>query len=276
MLGRLLHDGRAVLGGATPSAPRQIRQSRSNEWELGAGGFGAGALGKTTPSFEGRSAGTGSAVAGTHQPPTLRVDEARAATPFNLGAWIKSKLGFTQRQLKVLLLGLDAAGKSTLLQRLRHGDDAPATSMPTIGHDVERFEHAEAVYTLYDVGGQRQLRGQWERYFALEDLWGSAAERVSGIIFVVDAADASRFGEARQELHKLLSEPRLRGVPLLVLANKMDLPTAHPLPEVEAALGVAERDPRPDGARCAVQGACSLCGDGVVAALEWIAAAAPA
>jgi ADP-ribosylation factor protein 1 len=191
------------------------------------------------------------------------VDAARAATPFNLGAWIKSKLGFTQRQLKVLLLGLDAAGKSTLLQRLRHGDEAPATSMPTIGHDVERFEHAEAVYTLYDVGGQRQLRGQWERYFALEDLWGSAAERVSGIIFVVDAADASRFDEARQELHKLLSEPRLRGVPLLVLlANKMDLP------EVEAALGVAERDPRPDGARCAVQGACSLCGDGVVAALE--------
>ena len=97
----------------------------------------------------------------------------------------------------------------------------------------------------------------------------TAAERVSGIIFVVDAADASRFDEARQELHKLLSEPRLRGVPLLVLANKMDLPTARPLPEVEAALGVAERDPRPDGARCAVQGACSLCGDGVVAALEW-------
>ena len=91
----------------------------------------------------------------------------------------------------------------------------------------------------------------------------TAAERVSGIIFVVDAADASRFDEARQELHKLLSEPRLRGVPLLVLANKMDLP------EVEAALGVAERDPRPDGARCAVQGACSLCGDGGVAALEW-------
>jgi hypothetical protein len=73
----------------------------------------------------------------------------------------------------------------------------------------------------------------------------TAAERVSGIIFVVDAADASRFDEARQELHKLLSEPRLRGVPLLVLANKMDLP------EVEAALWVAERDPRPDGARAA-------------------------
>ena len=91
----------------------------------------------------------------------------------------------------------------------------------------------------------------------------TAAERVSGIIFVVDAADASRFDEARQELHKLLSEPRLRGVPLLVLENKMDLP------EVEAALWVAERDPRPDGARCAVQGACSLCGDGGVAALEW-------
>ena len=90
-----------------------------------------------------------------------------------------------------------------------------------------------------------------------------SASRASGIIFVVDAADASRFDEARQELHKPLSEPRLRGVPLLVLANKMDLP------EVEAALGVAERDPRPDGARCAVQGACSLCGDGVVAALEW-------
>ena len=68
---------------------------------------------------------------------------------------------------------------------------------------------------------------------------------------------------AWQELHKLLSEPRLRGVPLLVLENKMDLP------EVEAALWVAERDPRPDGARCAVQGACSLCGDGGVAALEW-------
>ena len=65
----------------------------------------------------------------------------------------------------------------------------------------------------------------------------TAAERVSGIIFVVDAADASRFDEARQELHKLLSEPRLRGVPLL--ANKMDLP------EVEAALGWPSATPDP-------------------------------
>ena len=94
-----------------------------------------------------------------------------------MGAWIKAKLSGRPRQLRVLLLGLDAAGKSTLLQRLRHGDDAPPTSVPTIGHDVERFEHGEHVYTVYDVGGQRQLRAQWERYFASGELWGATQPR---------------------------------------------------------------------------------------------------
>lgn len=159
------------------------------------------------------------------------------------------------------------------MQRLRYGDDAPASTMPTIGHDLEIFEHEDAEITLYDVGGQKQLRAQWERYIAPGDLWGGASDAVSGVVFVVDSADTARLSEAREELHKLINEPRLQGTPMLVLANKMDLRGATSIDELATVLGV-RADQLPMGARCAVRGACSLRGEGVVAALEWVSAAA--
>ena len=191
----------------------------------------------------------------------------------HLSRWLMGRLG-RQRHHKVLLLGLDAAGKSTLLMRLRQ-PDSPITTAPTIGYDVDVFEHADVVYTICDVGGQRQLRSQWARLLtsgpAAGSAWAQGAERVSGVIFVVDAADPARWPEAREELRRLRDEPRLSETPFLVLANKMDLPFAQSPEALAAALQLTGELAVPGSTPCAVQGASTLEGGGVLAALEWIA-----
>jgi len=248
-----------------PAPPRQIRQSRSAEWDQSALSLPASARSDLSAASQ---PPLGS-VLGGGQGAEVTKEEGGFG---QLGMWLRSKL-FPRRQLRVLLLGLDAAGKSTLLARLRLGDDAPECSVPTIGHDVECFEHGETLYTLYDVGGQRRLRGQWERYFGSGEAFCAPNDRVSGVVFVIDAADHARLAEAKEELHRLIAEPRLQGIPLLILANKLDLPAAMPVEDLASTLAVRPSD-LPDGARCEVRGACTLRGEGVIGALEWIQRAA--
>lgn len=64
--------------------------------------------------------------------------------------------------------------------------------------------------------------------------------------------------------------PPLRSTPFLVLANKRDLRGAATVDELAQALAVRPAD-LPEGTCCAVRGACTLKGDGVVAGLDWIA-----
>jgi GTPase SAR1 family protein len=75
---------------------------------------------------------------------------------------------------------------------------------------------------VWDLGGQIHIRTYWRLYYT----------STNGIIFVVDAADQDRFSIARQELHGVLQESELKGLPLLVFANKMDLETASPVTEI--------------------------------------------
>jgi ADP-ribosylation factor-like protein 8 len=67
---------------------------------------------------------------------------------------------------------------------------------------------------IWDVAGQSKFRSMWERY----------CNGVDAVVFVVDSADQDKFHTVRFELHQLLSQPSLTGVPLLVLGNKNDLP----------------------------------------------------
>lgn len=175
---------------------------------------------------------------------------------------------------QVLLLGLDSAGKSTLLKRLKH-DTGLEPPLPTIGYDVEEFEHADVVYSLYDVGGQRQSRAHWQQLLSSGAQWSQSGDGVGGVIFVVDSADPSRWSEAREELHNLLHDRRLQDTPLLVLANKLDLPSAKSEEAVAEALHIGPGSSLPESTRCVVRGASTLEGHGVLAALEWIAAHSP-
>jgi len=188
----------------------------------------------------------------------------------HLSRWLMGRFG-KRRHLKVLLLGLDSAGKSTLVARLKQ-DAAPEPTVPTIGYDVEHFEHADVVYALYDVGGQRQSRAQWRQHLTTGAAWSQSGDGVGGIIFVVDAADPTRWEEARKELHLLLEDRALQTVPLLVLANKKDLPSAGSVDAVTEGLQIDRATLQTRGARYAVQAVSTLQGSGVLAALEWIAA----
>ncbi|MFS7956147.1 putative small GTP-binding protein [Helianthus anomalus] len=119
---------------------------------------------------------------------------------------------FAKKEMRILMVDLDAAGKTTILYKLKLGEIV--TTIPTIGFNVETVEYKNISFTVWDVGGQDKIRPLWRHYF----------QNTQGLIFVVDSNDRDRVVEARDELHRMLNE--LRDAVLLVFANKQDLPNA--------------------------------------------------
>jgi ADP-ribosylation factor protein 1 len=163
--------------------------------------------------------------------------------------------------MRILMVGLDAAGKTTVLYKLKLGD--VVTTIPTIGFNVETVEYRNVEFTVWDVGGQQKIRVLWHHYFQ-----GS-----QGIIFVVDSNDRTRIDQAedcdtsaKEELHRMLAEDELRGAALLVLANKQDLPHAMTVNEVSERLGLNKLKNR----KWYVQGTCASTGDGLYEGLDWL------
>ncbi|KAL6403199.1 putative adp-ribosylation factor protein [Ilyonectria robusta] len=117
-----------------------------------------------------------------------------------------------KKEMRILMVGLDAAGKTTILYKLKLGEIV--TTIPTIGFNVETVEYKNIQFTVWDVGGQDKIRPLWRHYF----------QNTQGIIFVVDSNDRDRIVEAREELQRMLNEDELRDAILLVFANKQDLP----------------------------------------------------
>lgn len=109
----------------------------------------------------------------------------------------------------VIMIGLDAAGKTTILYQMK-GNEYVAT-IPTIGFNVEKIKIGSVTIQVYDVGGQVKMRGLWQNYY----------DSATGMVFVIDFADTERWEEARDELWRMLEK---RSVPLLILANKADDP----------------------------------------------------
>ncbi|CAN9502725.1 unnamed protein product [Ophioblennius macclurei] len=130
-----------------------------------------------------------------------------------------------QPQVEVLLLGLDNAGKSTLLYRLKH--NVSVSTVPTIGFNVEMLEakknRKSIGVTVWDVGGQGQMREHWPSFH------GNAA----AVVFVVDSSDPGRMKEARRELEATLRSEPLRGRPVVLLANKQDVNGARTATEMK-------------------------------------------
>ncbi|XP_051140761.1 ADP-ribosylation factor 1-like isoform X2 [Andrographis paniculata] len=164
------------------------------------------------------------------------------------------KVLFARREMRILMVGLDAAGKTTILYKLKLGD--VITTIPTIGFNVETVEYKNVSFTVWDVGGQDKIRPLWRHYF----------QNTQGIIFVVDSNDRERVTEARDELHRMLSEAELRDATLLVFANKMDLPNAMKVPEITDILGLHSLRHR----RWYIQGTCATSGQGLYEGLDWL------
>ncbi|VAH20468.1 unnamed protein product [Triticum turgidum subsp. durum] len=133
---------------------------------------------------------------------------------------------FAKKEMRILMVGLDAAGKTTILYKLKLGEIV--TTIPTIGFNVETVEYKNISFTVWDVGGQDKIRPLWRHYF----------QNTQGLIFVVDSNDRERVVEARDELHRMLNEDELRDAVLLVFANKQDLPNAMNAAEITDKLGL--------------------------------------
>ncbi|XP_075954382.1 ADP-ribosylation factor-like protein 14 [Anarhichas minor] len=128
-------------------------------------------------------------------------------------------------EAQVILLGLDNAGKSTLLYKLKH--NMSVSTVPTIGFNVEMLEarknRKSVAITLWDVGGQGKMR----------EYWPSFHQDAAVVVFVVDSSGRERLEEARKELEKTLKSEQLRGRPLVLLANKQDVNGALTVTEIK-------------------------------------------
>ncbi|CAH2302227.1 ADP-ribosylation factor-like [Pelobates cultripes] len=170
-----------------------------------------------------------------------------------LSSLYQALMNFNGTKARILMLGLDAAGKTTVLYKLKLNETV--CTIPTIGFNVETVEPIRNVsFTVWDVGGQEKIRALWKHYFVNTD----------GLVFVVDSADWERFPEAKSELESIFENHEMRGVPFLVMANKQDLPGARRPMDVAEALGLMKMQ----GHKWHVQGCCAATGDGLVEGLE--------
>ena len=152
------------------------------------------------------------------------------------------------------MVGLDAAGKTTILYKLKLGE--VVTTIPTIGFNVEQVDYKNISFTVWDVGGQDKIRPLWRHYY----------QNTEGLIFVVDSNDTDRLEAARDELHKMLNEDELRNAVVLVFANKQDLPNALSTSEMTERLGLHQLRSR----QWYIQAACATTGDGLYEGLDWL------
>lgn len=134
------------------------------------------------------------------------------------------------RESRVLVLGLDNSGKTTVVKKLM-GDETQVS--PTMGFEITTFAYHGHTINFWDIGGQTSLRTFWSNYF----------ENTDAVVWVVDSASLERIDELARELKKLISEDRLIGVRLVVVVNKIDLvPTgehARLRSDILGLLGVA-------------------------------------
>lgn len=171
-----------------------------------------------------------------------------------------------KRQVRLLIAGIDAAGKTTVLHVLKSSSAAakphrkhatPPHTVPTIDFNVATTTHNKIAFDVWDVGGQDSLRPLWRHYFS----------GTQGLIYVVDTNDTQRVAKAAEELHTMLVNDEMAHAVVLILANKTDLPRSLSTDQLAAEMGL-DRIVH----RYRIQRACATSGEGIWEGMDWLAA----
>jgi small GTP-binding protein len=166
-------------------------------------------------------------------------------------AWLRL---FGMKDMKILMVGLDAAGKTTILYKLKLNE--LVTTIPTIGFNVDRIEYRNINFTIWDVGGQEKIRPLWRYYY----------EGIQAVIFVVDSNDRERVDEAAMEFKRMMNEDQLRDASVLIFANKQDLPNAITSSDLTDIMGLRFLKNR----NWFLQASCAATGSGLYEGLDWL------
>ncbi|KEI40588.1 uncharacterized protein L969DRAFT_93132 [Mixia osmundae IAM 14324] len=151
---------------------------------------------------------------------------AQSDAPVNMPGLLTiiRKQRIKERQMRLLILGLDNAGKTTVVKSLCKEDLASIS--PTVGFIIKTIVYSGYTLNIWDVGGQQSLRPFWRNYF----------EATDAICWVVDSSDRGRLQDCKRELHDLLAEERLGSASILIFANKQDLSGALSCNEISQIL----------------------------------------
>ena len=180
---------------------------------------------------------------------------------------------FGSKERRILILGLDGAGKTTILYRLQVSE--VVTTIPTIGFNVETVQYKNLKFQVWDLGknlhcslclaftplsfpgGQTSIRPYWRCYYSNTD----------AIIYVVDSLDRDRIGISKHELVSMLEEDELKNAVLCVFANKQDLEGCMSVSEVANALGLTSLKNR----KYQIFKTSATKGTGLTDAMDWLA-----
>lgn len=171
---------------------------------------------------------------------------------------------FKRAEYFILIVGLDNAGKTCLLEKFKtvhkptYKAQPPEKISSTVGLNVGRVDIGSLRLVFWDLGGQLDLQCLWEKYY----------KEVHGVIYVIDSTDKERLRDSKDAFDQMVEDRSLQGVPLLVLANKQDVEGALTIPEIKAVFN--ESAPKLGVRDCKVQNVSAITGQNIKAALEWM------
>ncbi|XP_042330169.1 ADP-ribosylation factor-like protein 5C [Sceloporus undulatus] len=161
---------------------------------------------------------------------------------------------FGSREHKVIIIGLDNAGKTTILYQFLMNEVVHTS--PTIGSNVEEIVLRKTHFLMWDIGGQETLRSTWNTYYSNTEF----------VILVIDSTDRERLTVTKEELYKMLAHEDLRNAAVLIFANKQDIKNSMSTSEISKFLTLSSIKDHP----WHIQGCCALTGEGLPAGLEWM------
>ncbi|XP_062993871.1 putative ADP-ribosylation factor-like protein 5C [Elgaria multicarinata webbii] len=167
---------------------------------------------------------------------------------------------FGSREHKVIIIGLDNAGKTTILYQFLMNEVVHTS--PTIGSNVEEITLRKTHFLMWDIGGQETLRSTWNTYYSNTEF----------VILVIDSTDRERLTVTKEELYKMLAHEDLRNAAVLIFANKQDVKNSMSTSEISNFLTLSSIKDHP----WHIQGCCALTGEGLPAGLEWMISRVPA